>query len=125
MASMSSSRFVLTALAVLATFASTAAAGKPKVESEITYRNGVEDFMFIHEGKVKSALQACVKGRTVKLYAEEQPGSFGSDTTNRDGEYRIELPGDGIVTDYYTKVTKEQTQNVICKAAESKHKPLT
>ena len=121
---MASPRLVLSALAVLATFASPAVAGKPKVESEITYRNGVEDLAFVHEGKVKSALQSCVKGRTVKLYSEKDPGSFALDTTNRDGKYRIELPGDGIASDYYTKVTKEETQNAICKAAESKHKPL-
>lgn len=121
---MSSPRFLLAALALLAAAASTAAAGKPKVDSEITYRNGVEDLMFVHEGEVKSAVQACVRKRLVKLYAEEAGGSFGSDMTNRDGEYRIELPGDGIPTDYYTRVKKAERPAVICKADESKHKPF-
>jgi hypothetical protein len=122
-AGMSSPRFLLLP-ALLLVFAPAALAGNPKIDSKITYRNFVEPPMFIHEGEVKSELKKCERDRTVRLFGEGIKGSFGTDQTNADGEYRIEMEQDGIPSDYYTRVGKKEKAGVVCKADESPHKPL-
>ena len=117
--------------AVLAIFAiaipAAAGAGTTKVESKITYRNSIAPPPngYIHEGEVKSDLKKCERDRTVRLYGEGVDKPFGKDKTSADGEYRITLGQDGLVTDYYTRIRAVHKGSVTCKGAESKHKPLS
>jgi len=101
-------------------------AGTQKVASKITYQNSIAPPPngYIHEGEVKSDLKKCERDRTVRLYGEGVDEPFGKDKTNADGEYRITLGQDGLVTDYYTRVRVLHKGSVTCKGAESKHKPL-
>jgi len=116
---------VLSALC-MGSVAALAGAGQPKADSEISYRNLVKGSLYIHKGKVRSESPKCVKGRTVELYGEgfdEKP--FEREPTDADGRYKFKMKQDSIAGDYYTRVTRKVKQSVICKAAESKHKPLS
>ncbi|MDQ2675662.1 MAG: hypothetical protein M3Y34_02545 [Actinomycetota bacterium] len=116
----------MTALAALAFIlaAVPAGAGVPKAESEISYRNYLQTSTFIHKGKVRSESAKCVKKRTVELYGEGFEKPFERQLTNAKGRYKFIMKQDSIAGDYYTRVTRKVKASVVCKAAESKHKPL-
>ena len=114
----------LTAVLLFALASGAAEAGKPKAKSEISYRNSLKTSTYIHKGKVRSDSPKCVKGRTVELYGEGFEKPFERMPSDADGRYKFTMKQDSIVGDYYTRVTRKVKPSVICKAAESKHKPL-
>jgi hypothetical protein len=118
---------ILGLLAVLSLggVATIAGAGQPKAESTISYRNVIKGSLYIHKGKVGSESPKCVKRRTVELWGEGFDKPFDRVLTDADGRYKFKMKQDSIVGNYYTRVTRKVKQSVICKAAESKHKPLS
>jgi hypothetical protein len=110
-------------LGVLAV-AATVHAGQPTLESRISYSNSVSGDMFLHQGQVRSSALACERGRRVDLFGEGFEEPFDSTRTDPNGRYLFSMKQDGIASDYYTRVRRAEKPAAICKAAESKHKPL-
>lgn len=97
---------------------------EPKEPSRITYTNKIGDSGFIHRGRVYSGVRTCRVGRTVQLWGEGYGEPFATTETNGRARYRFVQAQDSIAVDYYTVVVRKEKPRVICRGAESKHKPL-
>jgi hypothetical protein len=121
------SAYVLAVIAIAAIAAGalvgTAVAHKPRISSRI----GIHDFVdsmtseHVFAGHIRSEKRTCKRHRTVLLKVEGEPGSLGSDTSNRRGRWEIRLPSpDSFSGDFYARARRKARDNVVCRPAESK-----